>query len=250
VIQAVACHKRATPEPPDVKLADVRSLAELRDVDDPVWPQLADAIHNCSSATIVPTPQADGEACLSALQVTARSTLGALALHAGAVRIDHGWLRILGAGAEGLPGLAAANGLDAGTPPSPPQVLLVAFDVLGGRFAVDGGGLGGTPGEMHYWAPDSLAWTALGLGHSDFVLWSLGDGVADFYADMRWPGWEQEVEHVRLNEGLAIYPPLCTAESRPISSTSRRPVPWAELATYLDELATAPEGPVQFRVEP
>jgi hypothetical protein len=224
----------------------VRSLVELRDVDDPAWPQLAEAILDSPTSTIVPVVPADGEACLLALQVTARSTLGALALNAGAVLVDHGWLRILGGGAGGLPSLAAANRPDDGFGP----LLVVAFDVLGGRFAVDGGGLGGSRGEVNYWAPDSLAWTSLGIGYSDFVWWSLGETTDAFYADLRWPGWEHEVEKVGLGDGLAIYPPLCTAESRPIANTSRRPVPWDELAWFLDELAKAPEGPIQFRTEP
>jgi hypothetical protein len=163
----------------------MRTLAELRDVTDPAWPSLADAILDTPSASILPIERADGEGCLIALQVTARSTLGALALHAGGVIVDRGWLRILAGGAVGLPSLAAANRLDVGTPASAPPVMLMAFDVLGGRFAIDGGGLGGEHGEVHYWGPDTLAWSSLGVGHSDFVHWSLTDGLDDFYADLR-----------------------------------------------------------------
>jgi hypothetical protein len=229
----------------------VRSLAELRNVEDPAWPQLADAILDSPTATVVPVNQLDGEACLVALQVTARSTLGALALNAGAVLVDHGWLRILGAGAAGFPSLASANDLVPAAPRESPPVLLIGFDILGGRFAVDGGGLGGTPGDVHYWGPDTLAWTSLGLGHSDFVWWALGDRVAEFYADLRWDGWEQEVAAVALDQGLSIWPPLCSTESRPIGAASRRPVPWTELSDLLDDLAAQlpQEGTVRIHFE-
>jgi hypothetical protein len=228
-----------------VTLDAVRTVAELRDVADPAWPQLASAIDAAPNATVAPLTRADGEACLLALQVTARSALGALALNAGGVLVDQGWLRILGGGYEELPSLATANGFSAGPPATPPPTLLVAFDVLGGRFAVDGGGLG-APGEVHYWGPDTLAWSPLGLGHSDVVFWALGPGVAEFYADLRWDGWADEVSGVGLGRGLAVMPPLCTAQSRPVATTSRRPVPWAELSAFLDELSTLPDG--EFRL--
>jgi hypothetical protein len=224
----------------------VRTVAELRDVADPAWPQLAHAIDAAPNATVAPLTTADGEACLLALQVTARSALGALALNAGGVLVDHGWLRILGGGYDGLPSLALANGLSAGPPAAPPPALLVAFDVLGGRFAVDGGALGAR-GEVHYWGPDNLVWSPLGIGHSDFVHWALSAGLATFYADLRWDGWAEEVSRIGLGEGLAVMPPLCTSQSRPLGATSRRPVPWGELSAFLDELSTLPEGEFRLR---
>lgn len=227
----------------------MRPLSELRDVDDPAWPQLADTILDSPSTEILPVLQSDGEACLQALQVTARSTLGALALHTGGLLIDGGWLRILGGGSPGLPSLAEANDLSSGGAAGPPALLFVAFDVLGGRFAVNGGGLEGPPADVHYWAPDSLAWESLGVGHTDFVWWSLGEKVAEFYGDLRWDGWAEELSKVRLEQGLSFFPPLCSSESRPIGRTSRRPVPWSELWGFLDELASLPTGPVRFTSE-
>jgi hypothetical protein len=228
----------------------VRQLRELLQVGDPAWPAVAEALHDATPrAQILPVERDAGERCLLRLQVTARSTLGALALHTGGVVIDHGWLRLLGGGHAGLPDLAAVNASDE-RPGSPPPLLLVAFDVLGGRFAMNGGGLPGAPGEVNYWGPDVLEWQPLGLGHSDFVFWSLGDGPETFYRDLRWDGWQQEVTQVRLDAGLAVYPPLCTAESRPIEATTRRAVPWEELSGVLNELARLPEGPVRFLADP
>src|SRR6185312_17269325 len=93
----------------------IRSPSELIDVDDPVWPWLRGLIDVTPIDVIVNPPAADSTSCIWALQVTAGSTLGALAVHTGGIKVDHGWLRILGGGGSDLPDLAAANGL--GLPP-------------------------------------------------------------------------------------------------------------------------------------
>jgi hypothetical protein len=142
-----------------------------------------------------------------------------------------------GGGGAGLPDLAAANGL--GSPDeksAPPPALLVGFDVLGGRFAVDGGGLGMAPGEVCYWGPDSLSWVGLSGGHAAFVSWALGGGLGDFYAGLRWGGWEEMTEALPLDEGISVFPPPFTTEGRG-PRVSRRPVPFAELLGFYDDAA-------------
>ena len=65
-------------------------------------------------------------------------------------------MRLLGGGA-GLPDLAAANDLGPPGASGPPPWLTVGFDVLGGRFAVSGGGL---PGRRVRCATGDLLFTA------------------------------------------------------------------------------------------
>jgi hypothetical protein len=101
---------------------------------------------------VLPAGREAGLDVLFRLQVAARSTLGALALNCGGLLVDHGWVRVLGGGTSRLPDLATASGLGRpGSPGAPPPSLTVAFDVLGGRFAVNGGDLPGRPGEVCYW---------------------------------------------------------------------------------------------------
>ena len=180
----------------------------------------------------------EADRTLYALQVTAGSTLGALAHNCGGLLIDHGWLRILGGGTDQLPSLASANGLgDPSAAPGPPPFLIVAFDVLGGRFAIDGGGLGVAPGEVCYWGPDTLEWESLGIGHTAFVNAFLQGAATEFYASWRWPGWEAELGSIGTDQGLSLMPPPFTAQGSNLAEVSRRPVPFAELLSFYDELA-------------
>jgi hypothetical protein len=196
---------------------------------------------------VLPVPVEQAMAVLYRLQVTARSALGALALNCGGLLIDHGWLRVLGGGGVGLSDLATVNDLvDPAQSQGPPPLLTVAFDVLGGRFAIDGGGLGVQPGQVCYWGPDTLEWNGLGVGHSDFVAWALTDGPTEFYADLRWRNWSDEVDHLSPSEGISVYPPLFTAEAQPIDDTSRRAIPFDELLRghqdMAAQLAALPDG--------
>jgi hypothetical protein len=216
------------------EMSTVREATELADVVDPAWPSIAAAALAAGDAVqVLPVDPSAGLTTLHRLQVSAASVLGALALNCGGVVVDHGWLRILGGGAEGLPSLAAANGL--GKPSSgsaAPPSLTVAFDALGGVFAIDGGGLAVAAGAVCYFGPDTLHWIGLGLGHAAFVTAMLGGATRKFYEDLRWPGWEEEVGELALDQGLSLYPPPFTEEGRDLSAVSRRPVPGAELREF------------------
>jgi hypothetical protein len=214
----------------------VRAIEELRDVRDPAWPLIEEAIAGADQpAEVLPGDPAAGEQTLLVLQVTARSFLGALALHTGGLLVNQGWLRILGGGLGPL-NLCIANGI--GQPPDePPGQLLVAFDVLGGKFAINGGALPGPPGGVSYFAPDDLAWLPLEMKFSEFVLWSLTDRLAMFYEHLRWPGWEEEIASLALDQGLSLVPPPFTTEGSDLSKVSRRPIPISELMSYLEDVA-------------
>ena len=106
---------------------------------------------------------------------------------------------------------------------------------------------------MTYWGPDTLAWAALGVGHTDFVHWAAAGGLAEFYADLRWPGWEREVAPLPASAGLSVYPPPFTDEGRDLSSTSRRAVPMTELLNLYQDFAEQLKGLAPgavFKVKP
>lgn len=219
---------------------NARSAADLARVDDPAWPVIREWIDaSPNRVRVIEVSFEVGLGVLHRLQVTASSVLGALALNCGGVIVDYGWFRLLGGGGQGLPDLATANGLsdDAVDVAAPPESLLVGFDVLGGCFAIDGGGLGVSPGEVCYFGPDSLRWDGLGGGHSDFVRATLEGALAETFAPLRWPGWEREIAALGADTGLSLYPPPFSEEGKDIGRVSRRPVPIAELLALYQDVA-------------
>lgn len=92
----------------------MRPVDDLVDTTDPAWPELRAALAAAAvPVEVLPIEAEAGRRCLYHLQVTARSRLGALALHTGGLLVENGWLRVLGGGSRerGLPGLDEANGL-------------------------------------------------------------------------------------------------------------------------------------------
>lgn len=218
--------------------AALRSPDELINVEAPAWPWVRGLVDGASVDAALSPPPANPSTCIWALQVTAASTLGALAVHTGGIAVDNGWLRILGGGGSHLPDLATVNGL--GVPPQPraqPPMLIVGFDILGGRFALNGGALSGDPGEVNYWGPDTLDWQPTGTGHSGWIEWALNGGLTDFYASLRWPEWQREAAAASAWQGISVYPPPFTDEGRDIAAASRRVVPFDELLATYDEFA-------------
>ncbi|WP_055569103.1 DUF2625 domain-containing protein [Streptomyces atriruber] len=220
----------------------MREVNELLDVDDPAWPLLLQELSDTDTAVeALPGDTETGRASLLQLQVSARSNLGALVLNCGGLLVDGGWLRIFGSphatGPEGLPGLAEINAMPSTFDPvwQPAAGLVVAHDVLGGVFSLNGGdpraiGRPGEPGEIIYFAPDTLGWEALGAGHSAWLSWILSGGLQKFYGGLRWDGWRSEVSVLSGRQGLSFFPPLWSAEARQdLSATSRRAAPMAEL---------------------
>lgn len=208
-----------------------RPLSDLIDTIEPAWPLVRGWLAEASNhVDLLPAERQRGEATLTALQVTTRSTLGAIALECGGLLIDHGWLRLLGAGHAQLKGLLEWNGLGgtAGPDPKLADALIVAHDAVGGFFAINGGAFDGPPGDVFYFAPDSLRWEDLESGYSGFVQWAITGDLASFYEGSRWPGWEQEIASANDDHGFSIYPFL-SAAGGPVIDRSRRLVPMTEL---------------------
>ncbi|MET7365987.1 DUF2625 domain-containing protein [Streptomyces sp. NPDC005566] len=217
----------------------MRELSELIDVEEPAWPELRETLGGGPvSVEVLPSDSDLARASLLQLQVTARSYLGAVVLHCGALLVDDGWVRVFGSPLDGTaPSLAQVNQFPGEFDSAwrPDAGLVVAHDVLGGVFALNGVaptsvGRPGTPGEMIYFAPDSLRWEALGAGHSEWLAWLVSGALDQFYADLRWSDWQDEVRALNSDQGMSLFPPLWSAEARQdISATSRRAVPMAEL---------------------
>lgn len=241
-----------------VRIERVRPLRDLLATEaDDAWNQVQSW---CAASRrlveIFDCPRIDGEATLLATQVTTRSPMGAVALHCGGIQIDRGWLRFLGAGSVRMGGgLREWNESLGGRRLEPPigDALVVAYDALGGWFALNGGRWAERPGGVHYLTPDAGGWQSLDVGYSGLLEWSPSDAVDPFYEGQRWTGWQTDVANLGPDQAISIYPAL-GFEASPLADRSRMPVPVAELWAFHQEIAQQindlPEGAeIEFRVE-
>lgn len=146
-------------------------------------------------------------------QVPVSSALGAVIHETGGLFVDHGWLRVLGSGHPRLPRSVPAWTRTCGRfgPGARPGFVLVADDVLGGFFALDGGALGPGNGDVYYFGPDTLVWEPMELMYPEFLRWSLQGDLEAFYGRLRWHGWQRAASKLDGMHGIHIHPPLWTA---------------------------------------
>ncbi|WP_339224741.1 DUF2625 family protein [Paenibacillus sp. FSL H8-0332] len=196
------------------------SVAELVDVENHAWEEIRELLSQGSRTYRLEAAEPEAAAqTLVRLQVSTKSYLGAIAYETGGIVFEHGWITLLGAGAEGIFGsLASWNGLSTADDISPmPGMLIVAYDAAGGFFGLDTGRFGQT-GHIYYYAPDVLQWETTELTYSGFIGW-LAEGDLDlFYETFRWEGWEEAVQQLEPGQVMGYYPPLWTKEgSGPLS---------------------------------
>ena len=185
----------------------MRPLHELINTDEPAMLLVREWLDASENHYEVLPPSASSEAVLHELQVTTRSTMGAIAYETGGILIDHGWLRILGSGCERLTRDIVTWNRDRAE-----GFFLVADDVVGGFFAINSNGLGEDMGAIYYWAPDTLEWEPLGAGYTDFLAWALSAELGAFYQNLRWPDWQSAMPSVNPDQCFSFYPFLWTEE--------------------------------------
>jgi Protein of unknown function DUF2625 len=236
----------------------MRDITELVDVPTPSWPLLSDDLASSFTGCVVLAPDADRcRETLLQLQVTARSPLGAIILNTGGILVHDGWLRVYGGsggGLSGLPSMAEINGFPETVEEGwqPPAGLIVAHDVLGGVFALNGmdseqHGRPGLPGSVVYFSPITLTWEDLEMRHGQWLTWLLDGGAAGHYHDVLWPIWRTEVAGLGLRDGISVYPFLWSQEAQQdMASTNRTPAPLAQIldlhAGFCDQLGVVQPG--------
>ncbi|QIL79692.1 DUF2625 domain-containing protein [Diaphorobacter sp. HDW4A] len=196
----------------------MRPLVELIDQQDPALPLIQTWAQEADLNVELLAPSSERDTVLLDLQVTTRSPLGAIAHDTGGILIDGGWLRMLGSGHARL-----GRDLSGWNRDRANGFLLVADDVVGGFFAINGGGLGDDRGAIHYFAPDTLAWESLEVGHTAFVQWAFSERLREFYGDSYWTGWESDVAALGGDACFGFYPFLFTREGS-TQASSRRPL--------------------------
>ena len=212
----------------------MRSYSELL-VADPAWPALEAAARQSGRVTILPCDAAAARMCIEQLQVTTRSSLGALAHETGGLLIDSGWLRLFGSGHTRMRRTLGGWNKALGIPVA--DFLVVGDDIVGGAFAINGGALGPALGNVFYFAPDALAWEDMELGHGALLEWAFEGNVEQFYAHLRWPGWQEDVAVLGGDQALCLYPPPWCKEGQDVSKVARGMVSAHELWGIQHEFA-------------
>ena len=188
---------------------------------------------------VLPKTPARADSILLAAQVTTRSPMGAVIYETGGLLIDGGWLRVLGSGSPVLNRTLMGWNQD-----KPKGMLLVADDVLGGFYALNGGAFGQESlGKIFYFAPDNLHWESTNKTYAEFLLFCFSGDLHAYYRKLRWKGWEQEVSTLTGTQGLACYPFLFTKEGKNVAKDKRGVVPIKELWVFGQDMQRQLDGP-------
>jgi hypothetical protein len=206
----------------------MRTVEELINTKEPGWPVVQGWIKEATNKVeILSGDSVKGREALYKTQVTTRSPMGAIIYSTGGILIDHGWIRILGSGNSRLNrSLPDWNkGISINEFGEQPPFLLIADDVVGGYFAINGGAFGEDFGKVYYLAPDNLKWESLGMTYTEFLFFCFNGKLDKFYKSLRWKNWEKEVAALDGNEVFNFYPFLWTKEGKNIDKCSRKNVP-------------------------
>ncbi|HKO81732.1 MAG TPA: DUF2625 family protein, partial [Chitinophagaceae bacterium] len=160
--------------------------------------------------------------------------MGAIIYSTGGLLIDNGWIRILGSGNKRLNRTLpdwnkgkAFKEFGEG-----PTFLLIADDAAGGFFAVNGGKFGKDLGKIYYLSPDNLEWEPLDLTYTDFLIFCFNGNLTEFYSNLRWANWKDEVSNLDGDKVYNFYPFLWTKEGKDINKNSRSAIPIEEQYSF------------------
>jgi hypothetical protein len=206
---------------------NMRPVEELINKTEPGWILVQQWIDSAKNKVeILPCDTSTAKGALYKTQVTTRSPMGAIIFSTGGLLIDNGWIRILGSGNNKLnrslpdwnKGRSFKNFGDK------PAFLLVADDVVGGFFAINGGLFGKDAGKIYYLSPDNLEWEALDMTYTDFLDFCFNGNLAKFYENLRWTTWKEDVLKVDGNMVFSFFPYLWTKQGKNINQNTRKAV--------------------------
>jgi hypothetical protein len=207
----------------------MRPVEELINRIDPGWTVVRSMIDSAKNKTmILPVDTARAKKALYELQVTSRSSLGAVVLNTGGIMVDNGWIRILGSGSTRLEREVMQWNKKLYTAQNPGYII-VADDVLGGFFLLNGGGLGEDIGHIYYFSPDNLEFEPMRFGYTDFLWFCFTANLDEFYAGFRWKNWQSDISSLKTDEAYHFFPMLFTKEGKEIGKSIKKPVPVDEL---------------------
>ena len=209
----------------------LRTLDELIDKIDPGWTLVKRWIDSAKNKVeILSCDTTKAKEALLKTQVTTRSPMGAIIYSSGGLLIDYGWIRIIGSGHKKLNRTVPDwnKGKSFKEFGEQPKFLLIADDAIGGYFAINGGEFGSDMGKIYYLSPDNLEWEPLDLTYSDFLDFCFNGHLDDFYSNLRWANWRDEVSKLDGNKVYNFFPSLWTKEGKDVNKSSRKLIPVEE----------------------
>lgn len=203
----------------------MKSKSELI-FEDNAWMMILSWIQESKiDVTVLDNERDTGEEVLFQLQVTNKSTLGAIASETGGMLVDNGWLKILGSGHSQIYGSLNVN--HESFPFN--EGFVVAYDVVGGVFAINSEYFDKNSRNVYYFAPDTLEWEDTGKGYTDFIYWLFHGDLNSYYEYFRWKGWREDIKKLREDQGISIYPYLWTEEGKNIEACHKEAIPFKEI---------------------
>ena len=140
---------------------------------------------------------------LKNFQLTTNSILGAIVNYTGGIFVRGSIIRILGSGSKNFKRDLYTWNMNK---KKIDKALIVADDIFGGIFVINGGKFNGDLGNVYYFAPDTLEWEDLDLKYSEFIYWAFSGDVKKFYEEFLWDNWEEEFSNIDDNKGISLYP--------------------------------------------
>lgn len=209
-----------------------KSLSELTDTSEPAWIFVEEWIKNADVKVVVlPKDNTRADREIETAQITTHSPMGAVIYETGGIIIEDGIIRILGSGNSKLNrGMMEWNRDKSFINSETPKFLLIADDVFGGFFAINGGLF--SPdylGKVFYLAPDTLKWENLDLSYSDFLLFCFSKEINEFYSDFKWKTFDKDFAKNDFDKSFSFYPYLFTEEGKEINKVIKKLVPISEL---------------------
>lgn len=205
--------------------SNMKSFEELINTDEPGWALVSEWIKTAKNKIeVLPADAESVKRTLVATQVTTRSPLGAIIYTSGGILVDEGWIRILGSGSKKLNRSLSDWNRTVGNN----GFLLIADDVIGGFFLLNGGGLGKDVGNVYYFSPDGLEYEPLDITYSQFLDFCFNNDLNDFYKGLRWDNWREDVQKIDGNQVFNFVPFLWTKEGHDINKNSRKAAPVEE----------------------
>lgn len=186
----------------------MKTIDELIDKNDPAVNLLHDWQKQSDRKIEILSPSDERDSILLSLQMTTHSLLGSIAYDTGGVIIDDGLIRILGSGHENF-----NRNLSSWNRGKSNGFYLIADDVIGGFFAINGGALGDDLGNIYYFAPDSLDWEGFDVTYSEFINWAFLGNITGFYDWILSENDKNAIADLKYDECFSYFPMLCLSDN-------------------------------------